>query len=132
MANRFSSALCVHIYNNGYSFYLCLLMQNQDIVIASIMLTVSVLVILLTVCFIATILILYQKRQFVHLREVNQLKLSYENEMLRLNLEIQEQTFENISQEIHDNIGQVLTLAKFHLNSIDSRDIEKTQDLVAS
>jgi len=105
-------------------------MQNQDIGVAAIILAISILVILLTVSFIAAILILYQKRQFFHLREVNKLKLSYEKEMLKLNLEIQEQTFENISLEIHDNVGQVLTLAKFHLNLIDTNNLEKANVLL--
>jgi two-component system NarL family sensor kinase len=34
-------------------------------------------------------------------------------------LEIQEQTLKNISQEIHDNIGQVLSLAKLNLATTD-------------
>lgn len=40
--------------------------------------------------------------------------------MLESRLEIQEQTFQNISREIHDNIGQKLTLAKLHLNTLDT------------
>ncbi|MEO6489480.1 MAG: ATP-binding protein [Ferruginibacter sp.] len=42
--------------------------------------------------------------------------------MLQSQLEIQEQTFENISREIHDNIGQKLTLAKLHLNTLHLKD----------
>jgi signal transduction histidine kinase len=37
---------------------------------------------------------------------------------LRSQIEIQEQTFQNISREIHDNIGQKLTLAKLQLNTL--------------
>lgn len=39
--------------------------------------------------------------------------------LMNTQLEIQEQTFQYISQEIHDNIGQVLTLAKINLSTID-------------
>ena len=46
------------------------------------------------------------------------LKTLYEQTLLQSQLEIQEQTFRNISQEIHDNIGQVLSLAKLNLNTI--------------
>jgi signal transduction histidine kinase len=46
------------------------------------------------------------------------LKVQYEQTILLSQLEIQEQTFKNISQEIHDNIGQVLSLAKLNLNTI--------------
>jgi len=53
---------------------------------------------------------------------MEELKASHENAMLQSQLEIQEQTFQNISQEIHDNIGQKLTLAKLHLNTLDMED----------
>ncbi|HRI19646.1 MAG TPA: histidine kinase [Panacibacter sp.] len=46
------------------------------------------------------------------------LRTRYEQTILQSQLEIQEQTFRNISQEIHDNIGQVLSLAKLNLNTI--------------
>src|ERR1044071_6906385 len=42
----------------------------------------------------------------------------YEQAILRTQLEIQEQTLKNISEEIHDNIGQALSLAKLNLNTI--------------
>ncbi|MEI7733869.1 MAG: sensor histidine kinase [Ferruginibacter sp.] len=45
-------------------------------------------------------------------------------------LEIQEQTFQNISREIHDNIGQKLTLAKLHLNTLNYSLLEKTAHTV--
>jgi len=43
----------------------------------------------------------------------------YEKTLLQTQLEIQEQTFQDISREIHDNIGLSLTLAKLQLNTID-------------
>ncbi len=39
---------------------------------------------------------------------------------------MQEQTFQNISREIHDSIGQKLTLAKLHLNTLDYLNSNKT------
>jgi signal transduction histidine kinase len=62
---------------------------------------------------------LYRRRQQKHLLEKEQLRVSYERELLKTRLEIQEQTFRNISQEIHDNIGQVLSLTKLNLSTMD-------------
>lgn len=45
-------------------------------------------------------------------------KAFYHQELLRARLEIQEQTFKSASHEIHDHIGQVLSLAKLHFNTI--------------
>ena len=42
--------------------------------------------------------------------------LLHKSELLQSQLEMQEQTFNTISQEIHDNVGQVLSLAKVQLN----------------
>jgi signal transduction histidine kinase len=41
-----------------------------------------------------------------------------EKNLLSTQIEIQEKTFESISREIHDNIGQKLSIAKLHLNNI--------------
>jgi len=64
-------------------------------------------------------LVLYRNRHRKLLREREQLRLSYERELLKSQLEIQEQTFRHISQEIHDNIGQMLSLAKLNLSTMD-------------
>lgn len=77
------------------------------------------------VIFIILFIFLYQKRYYRHLREKEQLKTKFSQELLQSQLEIQEQTLKNITQEIHDNIGQELTLAKLNLNTIDlSKPVE--------
>lgn len=39
-----------------------------------------------------------------------------QQELLQAQLEMQEQTFKTVSQEIHDNVGQILSLAKVNLS----------------
>jgi two-component system NarL family sensor kinase len=51
-----------------------------------------------------------------------------ESHLLKAQLEIQEQTLQHISQEIHDNIGQALTFVKLNINTIDIYKIEETQN----
>ncbi len=72
--------------------------------------------------FITFIIYRYQQKQNVYFRSLEELKITHENDMLQSKLEIQEQTFANISREIHDNIGQKLTLAKLHLNTLNFSD----------
>lgn len=55
----------------------------------------------------------------------------YEQNLLRTQLEIQEQTLKTISQEIHDNIGQVLSLAKLNLNTMDTTNHEQLREKIA-
>lgn len=65
------------------------------------------------------------------------MKRNYDQALLQSQLEIQEQTLKTISQEIHDNVGQVLTLAKLNLSTtiVDdaqlSLKITNTQQLIA-
>src|SRR5215213_688995 len=67
--------------------------------------------------------IFYQKRKFKYAKERQKLRSDFQQELLRTQLEIQEQTFQNISQEIHDNIGQMLSLVKLNLNTADFNDL---------
>lgn len=71
------------------------------------------------VVFIVIFISLYQKRYYLHLREKQEMHSSFQQELLKTRLEIQEETFRNISQEIHDNIGQALSFVKLSLNTID-------------
>lgn len=71
----------------------------------------------------------------MHKKEMYDLKTQYEQTILQAQLEIQEQTFRNISQEIHDNIGQVLSLAKLNLNTFGitptAEKVAITEELLA-
>jgi two-component system NarL family sensor kinase len=77
---------------------------------------IGVLLALLLVGFIVAMLFLYQRRQHRQERELAVLKDQYDNELLRSQLEIQESTFRVIAQELHDNIGQVLSVVKLSLS----------------
>jgi signal transduction histidine kinase len=60
----------------------------------------------------------------------NKRKFYFRQELLRTQLEIQEQTLKNISQEIHDNIGQALSLAKLNLNTMPATNDEVLQQKI--
>jgi len=51
--------------------------------------------------------------------QLENIKTNAEKELLKTQLEIQEQTFQYISRDIHDNIGQFISLAKLQLNTLD-------------
>src|SRR5260221_5694518 len=90
-------------------------MQDKDQEIYVIIL-VGVGLALLLVGFIVTILFLYQRRQHRQEKQLSRLKDQYEQELLKSQLEIQEPTFKTIAQELHDNIGQVLSVVKLSLS----------------
>jgi len=76
------------------------------------------------------------RRRILHQQEMYEITMQYEKALLQSQLEIQEQTFRNISQEIHDNIGQVLSLAKLNLNTMAgsgqyAEKLNVTEDLLS-
>lgn len=77
-------------------------------------------IIILVLCgfIIINLLLFYWKRK-KHLDQERLSKAQFQQTILQAQLEIQEQTFKNISQEIHDNIGQMLSLAKLNINTMN-------------
>ena len=80
----------------------------------------------------------YTRKQKEHLIEKELLQTQFQQALLQTQIEIQEQTLKNISQEIHDNIGQILSLAKLNLNTFENGEtdanktkIESTKQLVS-
>lgn len=86
--------------------------QNQQILFLIVM---GGLLALVLVGFIVTILFLYQRKQHRQEEELARLKEEYDQEVLKSQLEIQETTLKSIAQELHDNIGQVLSVVKLSL-----------------
>lgn len=106
-------------------------MEKEEIII--LVVTVSIVLAAFGLLFVF-IYILYKKKQRLHLQKIQSLT----EQMLQSQIEIQEQAFADISRELHDNIGQQLTLAKLHLNTLknitENNDIEKiaeSKDLIS-
>lgn len=79
---------------------------------------VGIILGLLLVSFIVAMLVLYNRRQQKQDQEMARVKDQYEKEVLQSQLEIQENTFKTISQELHDNIGQMLSVVKLSLSAL--------------
>ena len=77
--------------------------------------------------FIISFLLLYSSRHNKFVLEKKQLQIQFQQTLLESQLEIQEQTVNVVSQEIHDNIGQVLSLAKLNIGTIDICQPETAQ-----
>jgi signal transduction histidine kinase len=69
--------------------------------------------------FLVSFLFLFQKKQQKNLQEKAALEAQYQQEILQSQLETQNQTLQHISGELHDNIGQLLTLVRFRLNILE-------------
>ncbi len=80
--------------------------------------------------FIILFVFFYKRKQHENQLERQNLENRYKQELLQTQLEIQEQTLKNISEEIHDNIGQVLSLTKLNLGTIDFQNSEMVSQKV--
>ncbi|HWH62540.1 MAG TPA: histidine kinase, partial [Ginsengibacter sp.] len=86
---------------------------NQQIYFVIFM---GTLLALLLVGFILGMMFFYQRRRQKQEQEMVRLKEEYEQEVLRSQLEIQEETMKTIAQELHDNIGQSLSVIKLWMS----------------
>src|ERR1035438_6080300 len=70
-------------------------------------------------------LIVHKKKRYEHLLEKQTMENNYQNQLLLSKLEVQEQSFKYFSEEIHDNIGQLLSIVKMQLYNIRSSSHEQ-------
>ena len=101
--------------------------SNQGIIL---FLAATTALIFLMATFIAFVIFRYQKRQDMFKKQIEDLKIAHDSAMLEAELEIQEQTMQHISREIHDNIGLGLTLAKLNLNTINISEKNIAQEKI--
>jgi len=92
-------------------------MQSEFPEVAIVIFT-TIILLLFLVGFIVIMLILNQKSRLTQVQELRLMEEKYEQELLRTQLEIQENIFGNLSQEIHDNIGQSLTFVSLSLLTV--------------
>ena len=99
--------------------------------IAFYFIVICSLVFILLVLAIYLLINVYKKKQADFKKSILEIKTSHENELLQTKLLIQEQTFQNISREIHDNVGQKLSFAKLQLNTINIPENKHDAELLS-
>ncbi|MBK9509363.1 MAG: hypothetical protein IPO04_07740 [Cytophagaceae bacterium] len=77
-----------------------------------------ILIVILLVIFIISLFFVHQNRLQKHKLEKAALQAQFEQEILNAENEIQDNTMKHISRELHDNVGQMLTLVKIQLNNL--------------
>lgn len=93
---------------------------------------------LLLATFVASFFFLHQRRILKHKQELASVAETFQRELLQAQIEIQNHTLQQIAQELHDNIGQLLTVVIMRLNSLEDeieqsttqQSVKQTRDLV--
>jgi len=94
-------------------------MQNQFSEVIAVIVA-GVILALLLVGFIITMFVVYRRRQYQH-----------QQELLHARLEIQENILKNLSEEIHDNIGQELSVLKLTLSVISVKNEDEAEKFIS-
>lgn len=71
---------------------------------------------------IIILVLVYQKKQLRYLLEKKELSSRFQREILKTRLEAQEETLTQLSAELHDNVGQLLSSSKL-LIGVAGRDM---------
>lgn len=107
----------------------------DEILISFIAVTI---IMVLLISFIIAFSILFQRRQFQFRQEQQELQQKYQRELIQSQLEIQNQTLQQVAEELHDHIGQLLTVAILRLNTLEmemaepgvQQSVQQTQEIV--
>lgn len=86
-------------------------MQRQETVIL-----IASCILIMLIVIIVVLFLIFIKRKNGLLAQQKETQQRFEQEIAETQIEIREETLRNISWELHDNIGQLLTLAKIQIN----------------
>ena len=94
------------------------------------------LVYMVSVLFVVTALvviffIVFQKRKNKLLLEKIRQQQAFDKEIVKTQTEIQEQTLKNIGWELHDNIGQLLSVANMQLSILSTQVSQEVKDNIS-
>jgi len=78
---------------------------------------ITVIILMILVATIITLFIVFVRRKNKLLEEQDRQKTAFERELTESQIEIREETLRQVSWELHDNIGQLVTLAKIQMQN---------------
>lgn len=93
-------------------------------------LIITTLIIIVIVVFLVILFTVFQRRKNKLLQERSLIKKRFEREIAETQIEIREETLRNISWELHDNIGQLLTLAKIQLQHATPDNMDGITEII--
>ena len=89
--------------------------QREELVIFIILISV---VLMILIGGVIAFLYQYRKRRITHIAEITVLDEQHKQALLTAQIDIQKETMMEIGKELHDNVGQKVTLASIYLQQI--------------
>jgi signal transduction histidine kinase len=96
-----------------------------------VVLIISTFLVLFFVSALIILFSIFQKKKNSLVEERKKIKERFEREITETEIEIREETLRNISWELHDNIGQLLTLAKIQLQDASKENIKEVSETIS-
>lgn len=89
------------------------------------------IVVVIFIAIIILFIIFYNNRKNNFAKEKQQLTQDWQKELLTAKIEVQEQTLQHFCTELHDNIGQKLSVARIYINKLEAakQDSSEKDDL---
>ncbi|SFT75741.1 Histidine kinase [Algoriphagus locisalis] len=81
--------------------------------------------------FVISMVFIHRQRQTQNRQKMDQVKSEHEKTLLNIENEIQQETLTHIGRELHDNIGQLLSLAKLNFGSIKPEKQAEGKEILA-
>ena len=97
---------------------------------SEIVIIISTGIVLFITVGVIVLFTIFQRRKNNLLEEQEKSKKAFEREIAETQIEIREATLRNISWELHDNIGQLLTLAKIQLQNVTPETIKEVSETI--
>ncbi|QAA81325.1 histidine kinase [Aequorivita sp. H23M31] len=109
------------------------MLQKEEVLLIGYFITTIFLLVIFVVIFVVAFL----RRKNSFLKERFESEQRYQRELAKSQIEIQEATLKNIAWELHDNVGQLLSVANMQLNvlrqavpEVYREQIMETRDMV--
>ncbi|MBL8001920.1 MAG: hypothetical protein JNL05_08160 [Flavobacteriales bacterium] len=92
--------------------------MDQELPLNDVLITVVVMsaVALLFVAGLAALLVVHHQRRVRHRAELAELALAHQREVMQAEREATQHTLRDVGRELHDNVGQLLSVAQMGLN----------------
>jgi len=96
----------------------------QDSEQLKLVLLIASLAMIIMACFVVSFVTYYQKKKFEEEKKLNEIEKNYSKLLLDTALNSEETERRRIAQDLHDDIGTMLSLTKLSLNQLSKRITE--------
>jgi signal transduction histidine kinase len=101
-------------------------MQPETFKLLQVVLIGTIITLVVSV-FVVSFVIVHRKRRNQFIREKENMNRDLEKQLLQSRIEVQEQTFQQIGKELHDNVGQLLSTSRM-LIGLTERELQNPPD----